>query len=142
MPQAWLLPTDGSELSLKSIDWLIAHRDDWKVLPDIHLLNVQPALSADIGRFINHAQLQVFHREQGEAALAPAQARLAAAGIAARSHVSVGEAAPTICDFADSRGCSLIAIATHGHGGLVGSLLGSVAMKVVHGSTVPVLLTR
>ena len=38
----WLVPVDGDdEISLKPVAWLIAHRDDWKTLPTIHLLNVQ-----------------------------------------------------------------------------------------------------
>jgi nucleotide-binding universal stress UspA family protein len=36
----------------------------------------------------------------------------------------------------------LIAIATHGHGGICGLALGSVADKVVRGASVPVLLVR
>jgi nucleotide-binding universal stress UspA family protein len=56
--------------------------------------------------------------------------------------VLVGEAASTITGFADSHGCSQILIGTRGHSGLAGTLLGSVAMKVVHRATVPVLLVR
>jgi nucleotide-binding universal stress UspA family protein len=65
-----------------------------------------------------------------------------AAGLTAELHVLVGEAAAAITDFADSHGCSLILIGTRGHSGLAGTLLGSVAMKVVHHSKVPVLLIR
>jgi nucleotide-binding universal stress UspA family protein len=36
----------------------------------------------------------------------------------------------------------LIAVATHGRGGLARALLGSVADKVLRGAKVPVLLTR
>ena len=73
---------------------------------------------------------------------APARERLAAAALAAELHVLVGEAASTISSFADSQGCSLILIGTRGHSGLAGTLLGSVATKLVHLAKVPVLLLR
>jgi nucleotide-binding universal stress UspA family protein len=38
--------------------------------------------------------------------------------------------------------CDLIALATHGRGGLARLLLGSVADKVVRGAAVPVLVHR
>jgi nucleotide-binding universal stress UspA family protein len=45
-----------------------------------------------------------------------------------------------IADFAAANGCDLIAMSTHGRGGAARLLLGSVADRVVRGSTVPVLL--
>lgn len=142
MTQSWLVPVDGSETSLKAIDWLVAHRDDWKILPTIHLLSVQPALPRDITRFIDADQVRDYHREEGLKALAEAERRLAAAGIAAQSHISVGESAETIVEFAASRGSGMILLGTRGHTGLGGTLLGSVASKVVHLARVPVLLVR
>ena len=41
----------------------------------IHLLNVQPNLPRDIGRFINADTLREFHLESGMKALAPALAQ-------------------------------------------------------------------
>lgn len=142
MTQTWLVPLDGSETALRPIDWIIAHAADQRETPTIHLLNVQPALPQDIGRFIDAETLRAFHREAGDAALAPALARLTAAGIAAKPHVLVGEAAPAIVQFAADHACDQILIGSHGHTGLVGTLMGSVAMRVVHLSTVPVLLVR
>ncbi len=142
MTQTWLVPLDGSETALRPIDWIVAHAADQREAPAIHLLNVQPALPQDIGRFIDAETLREFHREGGEAALAPALARLAAAGIGAQAHVLVGEAAPTIVQFASDRACDQILIGTHGRTGLTGTLMGSVAMRVAHLATVPVLLVR
>lgn len=142
MTRKWLVPVDGSEVSLKPIDWLIAHRDDWKIPPAIHLLSVQPPLTADASRFVNAQQLRDFHREEGLKALAEAQRRLEAAGIVPQLHVSVGDSAETIVEFAKSLGCEQILIGTRGHTGLSGTLLGSVASKVVHLAHVPVLVVH
>jgi nucleotide-binding universal stress UspA family protein len=142
MTQKWLVPIDGSEIALRSIDWIIKHAAAWREPPHIHLINVQVALPNDIGRFINAEALRDFHLETGMAALAPARDRLAAAGLVPEVHVLVGDPATAITEFADSHACSQILIGTHGNSGLTGTLLGSVAMKVVHHAHVPVLLVR
>lgn len=138
----WLIPVDGSEISLKPVDWLIAHRDDWKTMPAIHLLSVQPAMPGDVSGFVGAEQVRDFHREEGLKALAEAERRLKAAGIEPQLHVSVGESAETIVEFANSRGCEQILLGTRGHTGLGGTLLGSVASKVTHLTRVPLLLVR
>jgi nucleotide-binding universal stress UspA family protein len=140
---SWLVPVDGAdEISLKPVAWIIAHRDDWKALPAIHLLNVRRPLSGDVSQFVNAEQVRDFHREEGLKALAAAKEQLEAAGIVPVLHVSVGDYAETIVDFADSRGCEQILLGTRGHTGLGGTLLGSVASKVTHLTKVPLLIVR
>lgn len=142
MKQIWLVPLDGSETSLRAIDWVIDNIGNLQEVPEIHLLNVQSALPRDIGRFISSEAVQDFHRESGLAALAAGKALLNARQIDTTEHVLVGEIAPTIRDFADHHHCSTIVLGTHGHTGLTGTLLGSVAMRVAHLSTTPVMLVR
>ncbi|MDP1613956.1 MAG: universal stress protein [Sulfuritalea sp.] len=142
MTQKWLVPIDGSEIALHSIGWIIKHAAEWRDAPQVLLINVQPSLPNDIGRFIDADTIRDFHLDAGMAALVPARERLAAAGLATETHVMVGNPAATITAFADSHGCSMILIGTRGHSGLAGTLLGSVAMKVVHLANVPVLLMR
>ena len=142
MTKKWLVPIDGSEIALHSIDWIIKHAAEYLEPPQIHLINVQANLPNDIGRFINADTIREFHLETGMAALAPARDRLTAAGLTPELHVLVGDPAPAITEFADSHACSQILIGTQGNSGLTGTLLGSVAMKVVHLATVPVLLIR
>ncbi|MDP3514841.1 MAG: universal stress protein [Sulfuritalea sp.] len=142
MTQKWLVPIDGSEIALHSIDWIIKHAADCREPPQILLINVQVTLPNDIGRFIDADTLREFHLETGMAALAAARDRLTAAGLAPELHVMVGDPASAITEFADSHGCSQILIGTHGNSGLTGTLLGSVAMKVVHRAKIPVLLIR
>ena len=142
MTQKWLVPIDGSEVALHSAAWIIKHAADFREPPQIHLINVQATLSNDIGRFINADTLREFHLETGMAELTPARDQFVAAGITPELHVMMGDVADTITAFADSHGCTQIVIGTHGHSGLGGTLLGSVAMKVVHRAKVPVLLVR
>lgn len=142
MKQTWLVPLDGSEIALHAVDWMVRNIDMLKELPRVHLLNVQVGLPGEISRFIDAETIRDFHRESGLEALAAANTQLVGAGIIFESHVLVGEAAPMISEFADNHACTQILIGTHGHSGLTGTLLGSVAMKVVHLSNVPVLLIR
>lgn len=142
MTQSWLVPVDGTEISLKPVDWLVVHHDDWKETPAIHLLSVQPALPGDVSGFVGADQVKDFHREEGLKALAKAARRLKTAGIEPQLHVAVGASAETIVEFARSRGCDQILLGTRGHTGLGGTLLGSVAAKVVHLAHLPVLIVR
>ncbi len=138
----WLIPVDGSALSLRPIEWVLSHREDWVTLPAVHLLSVQTPLTADASRFVNAAQLKDYHREEGLKALSDAAQRLRSAGIEPELHVSVGDTATTIVDFAASRQADQILIGTRGHTGLGGTLLGSVASKVAHQTQIPLLLVR
>ncbi len=142
MVQNWLVPVDGEEISLKPVAWIIAHRDEWKAVPTLHLLNVQHSLSGDVSRFVNADQIRDFHREEGLKALVEAERQLKAAGIESQLHVSIGDSAETIVDFAASRNCDQILLGTRGHTGLGGTLLGSVASKVAHLTKVPLLLVK
>jgi nucleotide-binding universal stress UspA family protein len=53
-----------------------------------------------------------------------------------------GSPGETIVNYAQENECTLIAIATHGHGGFRRFALGSTADYVVHHSSVPVLTVR
>jgi len=53
-----------------------------------------------------------------------------------------GTSGETIVSYAQENDCTLIAIATHGHGGFRRFALGSTADFVVHHSLIPVLTVR
>ena len=61
-------------------------------------------------------------------------------GLVVHARVETGPAAETIVEAA--RGFDLIAMATHGRGGIGRWVYGSVAEKVLHGASAPVLLIR
>jgi len=70
-------------------------------------------------------------------------ARLRGQGLHVQTRVAVNaQAAGAILDEAGRRGQDLIALETHGRGGLARLLLGSVADKVLRGATTPVLVHR
>ena len=142
MNTSWLIALDGSEPSLKVIDYVITEAANRLTRPQLLLVNVQPPLSNDITRFIEEKVVNDFHRETGDAALAQARQKLESAGLAYSAHIMLGEAAPTLVEFAADKGCSLIVMGARGLGSVAGLLMGSVATKVVKLSTVPVLLVK
>jgi nucleotide-binding universal stress UspA family protein len=142
MNTSWLIAIDGSVPSLKVIDYVITEAASRTVKPELFLVNVQTPLSSDISRFIDEKVVADFHREAGNTALAQAKQKLDAAGLAYSAHIMMGEAAPTIVEFAKDKGCSQIVMGAHGFGSVVGLFLGSVTTKVVKLSSVPVMVVK
>jgi nucleotide-binding universal stress UspA family protein len=71
------------------------------------------------------------------------RARLDAGGVAVQTEVLESHRpAEAIADYARDKGMDLIVMATHGHTGIAGLMMGSVARSVLHQSHVPVLLIR
>jgi nucleotide-binding universal stress UspA family protein len=67
---------------------------------------------------------------------------LKAKGLDVDCIIQSGSAGQTIVKYAQENNCTLIAIATHGHGGFRRLALGSTADYVVHHSSIPVLTVR
>jgi nucleotide-binding universal stress UspA family protein len=68
--------------------------------------------------------------------------RLRSQGAHVNTRVVLGPPAAAILEYAGSHGVDLVALETHGRGGLARLLLGSVADKIVRGAGIPVLLHR
>jgi len=142
MQTQWLIPLDGSDQALRALELAVEEAQARVVKPELLLLHVQAPLSSDITRFIDGKTVDDYHREGGEKVLQPARDALAASGLAYSAHILVGEIAPTIAEFANSKGCSKIIMGAHGTGSALGLLLGSVSAKVIHLSPLNVLLVH
>ena len=136
-----MLLVDGSEHSLRAVRDFVAKRDWYQQPVELHLLNVQaPIASGLVKTFISKKQLDDYYREEGLAALQAARTLLDEAGVSYRHHIGVGELAATILDHAIDKRCELLVMGTHGHSALKGTLLGSVATRMLHQGDIPVLL--
>lgn len=138
-----LLAVDGSASSLRAVDHLIELVAQWRTPPQIHLLHVHPPIP--LGRVQAHIgkeTLAAHYREEGEAALATAQQRLAAAGLAYTPHLHVGLPAEVIVHQAELLAVDQVVIGSHGHTALAGVLLGSVAQKLAQLLKTPLLLVK
>lgn len=138
-----LLPVDGSECALRAVEHLISHSAWFRDLPEIHLLHVHAPIP--IGRVQAHVgkeTLHAYYLEESQASLLEAQQKLDAAGCAHTTHIHVGQPTEVIAKLAAEQGCDLIVMGTHGRGGIAGLVTGSVANRVLHLASCPVLLVK
>jgi nucleotide-binding universal stress UspA family protein len=70
------------------------------------------------------------------------RAEFLSAGIPAEAELAYGEPADEIVKWVKQKGCSLVAMSTHGHRLLADIFLGTTASRVQHRISVPVLLLR
>ncbi len=139
-----LLAADGSKHSLHAVDCLIEHADWYRDKPTVELVTVHapvPKLPR-MRLVVSKKQIERYYEEEGEACLAAAKKKLDAAGVRYLARILVGRVADSIAAHARRYGCDLIYIGTHGRTASGNLLLGSVATKVLHIATVPVLLVR
>ena len=142
-----LVPTDGSQLSDKAVERAISFAKEAKaqltfffVTPDettsiygdaALLRSIDPQL---VTRTIN----QRIHNVLDKAQLAAEAAGVSCQVLSAVSN----EPFEAIIATAINSGCDLILMASHGHRGVKGLLLGSQTQKVLTHSTIPVLVYR
>jgi nucleotide-binding universal stress UspA family protein len=138
-----LIPVDGSEAANRAVEQAIASVAWLRESPQVCLLNVQWKLaSGNVKLFIGQDTINDYYREQGMAALADARAKLDAAGMAYSYHISVGAPADAIVQYAQEQRVDMIVMSAHGQDTLSDLLLGSVASKVAHLATIPILLVK
>lgn len=139
-----LLPVDGSECSLRAVALVISKRALYASPEEleIHLANVQPPLSNDVSRFVSREQIAEFHREESEKAMKAACDLLEAAGAKYISHHLVGKVGEEIANLADSLQCDQIVMGSHGRSAFHEFIVGSISLKIIHLSKIPVLLVK
>jgi nucleotide-binding universal stress UspA family protein len=74
--------------------------------------------------------------------LAGVEETMTARGFRVRTEVQVGDTAKTLIEYADNNAISLIVMSTHGRSGLSRLAFGSIAEKILHEVSRPVLLIR
>lgn len=135
-----LVPVDGSENSDRAVRYAIEMLKGGG--GKLHFLNVQPPLGGAVRTFVGKADVDAYHREEGEKALASALKLAADADMPAEKHISVGRPGELVAEFAERVQAALIVMGTRGHTGLAGVLLGSVAQDVIARAAVPVCLVK
>jgi len=152
-----LVPLDGSELAesvLPHVEALAKQRS--AELVNVVLLRVceHPIISSDYPEAImplsweEHIEQEMARAKQiGEQYLAGVEKRLKDAGLKVSSEVLLGKTlagnpAYEIVDYANRNPFNLIVMATHGRSGISRWAYGSVAEKVLLGSSSPIFLVR
>jgi nucleotide-binding universal stress UspA family protein len=126
-----LVPVDGDTARMKAA--VAEAIEICKKEPvEVHLLNVQPAVSSHVAMFFCKGELHQIQHEAGEEELAPAQALLKAAGVPHTASVMVGRSAETIARAAQELGCDRIVMGPENSGSLGSKMFGSLAEQVRH----------
>jgi nucleotide-binding universal stress UspA family protein len=109
------------------------------IAPTIETLAGFRPVGRPIARYGETMELLHWHAQQNLGALAE---QLRMRGLRVKTTIVNGHAAEVIVDEATRRGVDLIVMATHGYSGLKRWALGSVAQKVLHTATMPLVLVR
>lgn len=136
-----LVAVDGSTFGLKALDSVLERPAMFGAaqLTLIHVaLPLPPRAAAAVGAEIVAAQYAHEHDE----ALRVARERLAAAGRTANEVLKIGHPGSLVAAEADAGGYDMVVMGSHGHGALVGLLLGSTVSKVLAGCRTPLLVVR
>lgn len=138
-----LLPLDGSPLGESALPYVeeLASKANAEVL----LLQIITPLERSIpidGYAVHLADVYGDMLAQAKAYLTKIEQRLKQKSIAARYEVISGLPANTIIDYARDKAVNLVAMSTHGRGGISRWVLGSVADKVLRGCGSPLLLVK
>lgn len=139
--KAILVAVDGSENS----DRAVKHALDLVaggLATELHFLNVQPNLGGAISSFVSRQDIDSYHRDEGNKALASSVELAKKASVSAKVHIGVGRQGAIVSDFAKKLGAGLVVMGTRGHTGLAGVLLGSVAQDIIAHVDVPVTLVK
>jgi len=139
----FLLAVDGSACSLRAVDHLISRLSWYREVPTGDLLYVHPPIpDGRVQRHLGHETLERYYREDSVERLEAAEAKLKAAGVAYQRHIHVGQPGAVIAHQAAELGADLVLLGSHGWSAIAGAVMGSVATRVVHETTVPVLLVK
>lgn len=135
-----LLAMDGSEPALRAAERLLAWRG-WLGELEVHLVHVQEPLTLLEAILPPHDDVvRQWSSAAGEAATRAALEMFARAGVAHHLHLAVGDAPLQITHLARDTGAELVALGTRGKGAAHHALIGSVALKTVVLSAVPVMM--
>ena len=142
--QTVLFPYDDSAPAQRALQYLVDLSKRYQGLT-VHVLNVQ----ADPKLYGRYGALADVLKQLKENATAHAKtftdkavAELEAAGIKAVGHPAIGEVLDEVQRVIKETGCDTVVMGTRGMGGLGNLLLGSMAIQVLHGVSIPVLLIK
>lgn len=147
MFQNFLVPIDGSALSQQAVDAAIALAAE--VSARITFFHALPDSESSLygeAELVRTIDPDIFDRsvtERASTLLAGAQDAAKAAGVRCTGATAVAdEPYGGIIAAAEQHGCDIIVMASHGHRGVKGLLLGSQTQKVLTHSKIPVLVYR
>ena len=138
-----LVPIDGSGAALRALDQAIALAQ-LSAGCSIVLVHTheEPLIYGAMAVYVPRPKMAELQRQHSEDLLVTAKAKLNDTGIPYTVEVLSGPIAQTIAEHAEHIDCDAIVMGRHGKSTLEDILVGSVAIKVLHASKLPVMLVR
>lgn len=137
-----ILAVDGSDHTKRMLGYIAAHNELLGPGNELIAFTAVASVPPRAGRFIDHATIEDYYREEAEHVLGPVRAFAEQNGWKVETAHTHGRAAEAIAKFAQEKKADLIVMGTHGHSLMSNMVLGSVANGVLGHCTVPVLLVR
>lgn len=139
-----LVAYDGSDNSKRALQYVVDLARDTGMALQVHVVNVQhePII---YGEYVTSAMIDELNNSlmtKSRSVLDEAAAMLQAGGLTCETHTQLGNVAEQINDAVKRLGCDTVVMGTRGLGSFTGLVLGSVANRVIHEVSVPVLLVK
>lgn len=142
MYQKVLLPLDSSKLAECALTEVKKLAEGGMVREIILLSVVDMPTFLDGDGIDRYPTVRKTYFEEFQKYLKGIGSRIAFEGVGVTTEVLEGNPAQMVINYAKRNAVDLIVIGTHGYSGIKRLMFGSVALKVLHDSDVPVLLVR
>ncbi|MGP3790572.1 universal stress protein [Pseudomonas sp. B392_1p] len=139
-----LVPFDGSDPSKRALQYVVDFARDSGIAVEVHVLNAQQelALYGDYMPPNMFDELSSIALAKTVDVLEKAVEVLRAADIVYLTHPAIGDVAEQVNEAVKRLGCDTVVMGTRGLGSFSGLLLGSVASRVIHEVSVPIVLVK
>ena len=138
-----LIAIDGSETALRALHYVVDHSDFFGDNAELLLVFVHlPVPSSRVKAIVGNDVIEQYYKDESEEALGPTRALLAGKAYRVTERLIIGQPAAEIIATAQGNGCDLVVMGTQGRSAFGNLIMGSVAMRVIANSTVPVLSIR
>ena len=135
-----LIAIDGSDTALRALHYVVDHPDFFGDNAELLLVFVHlPVPSSRAKAILGNDVIEQYYKDESEEALGPARELLAGKPYRVTERLIIGQPAAEIIATAQGNGCDLIVMGTQGRSAFGNLIMGSVAMRVIATSTVPVL---
>jgi nucleotide-binding universal stress UspA family protein len=143
-----MVPLDGSKLAecvFPHLETIVKGCGSPEVIAVQAVEPLSVPYGREVAKFTSLEQVKAFETHQkaeAEKYLKEVVARLRKTGVNARADVIYGKAGEVLSDYATKNKIDLVIIATHGRSGVSRWVWGSVADRLIHSVSVPVLMVR
>ena len=139
----FLVPIDGSDEAHRALEYALRLAKEGSSI-ELHIVTVhqEPSVYGQTQVYVTDTQMGQLQLQHSHDILAPALEAAKKAGIEHTSEILIGNTAPMIVKRAEELGCDGIIMGTQGRGTLGSLFMGSVAVKVVHLTKLPVTLVK